>query len=773
MNMIDTGKPRVLVVDDEPQILVALEDLLANRFSVLKTESPEHALNLMAASDDIAVLITDQRMPRMTGDALLSRIEPSRHTLKILLTGYADLSAVIRAVNEGQIFAYVTKPWDPDDLRLKVDKAVEHFRIAQELAYEKQLLHDLMDNIPDGIYFKDSELRFRRANRAFAATLGRRPEELEGKLVGEVLAESSLADEARLEELDVLRRGVPVRDVVREYRTSGARRFVSETKAPIQLTNGELGGLVGISRDVTERIESEEAIRRGEQRFREQSLMLDSILNSMGDAVVAADSSGRFLVYNREAERLLGPCPNDVSAVAWAQNTAILSVDGSLDNPLVAAMLGREIQETELLLKNPDGANVTVSLKATPLTGVGGTLVGGIALVRDITLRRELEQQLRHAQKMEGIGQLAGGVAHDFNNLLAVIKSYGELLLRDASNDPERREDLEQLLHAANRGAALTRQLLAFSRRQVVQPRLMQLNDVVTSIDKMLRRIIGEDIDLVTSLSPDLALIKADGGQIEQVLVNLAVNARDAMPDGGKLTVETANVHLASGYADSDSSVAEGDYVMVAVSDTGTGMSTETRKRMFEPFFTTKEVGKGTGLGLSTVYGIVQQSGGHIWVYSEPNQGTAFKVYFPRATGNMPSESFSARPLSRVKGDSTILLVEDDEAVRRVATRILRESGYRVLETGDADEARRICRERGESLDLLLTDVVMPQVSGPKLATELKAQLPKLRVLYMSGFPGAAAVHSGVLRANARVIEKPFSPTALVAKVEEVLSVLE
>jgi CheY-like chemotaxis protein len=290
------------------------------------------------------------------------------------------------------------------------------------------------------------------------------------------------------------------------------------------------------------------------------------------------------------------------------------------------------------------------------------------------------------------------------------------------------------------------------------------------SVEKMLRRIIGEDIDLVTSLAEELDLVKADAGQVEQVLLNLAVNARDAMPDGGKLTVETANVHLSGGYADSDSSVAEGDYVMVAVSDTGSGMSPEIRKRMFEPFFTTKEVGKGTGLGLSTVYGIVQQSGGHIWVYSEVNQGTAFKIYFPRATGTAATNITQQPSSRRAKTESTILLVEDDDAVRRVAARILRESGYTVLDTGNAEEARTICRERGKGLDLLLTDVVMPGVSGPKLAEELKDISPHLRILFMSGFPGAAVVHSGVLRANARVVEKPFSPAVLVDKVEEVLS---
>ncbi|MGC4089627.1 MAG: PAS domain-containing protein [Polyangiaceae bacterium] len=474
--------------------MVALEDLLESRFSVIKTESPEHALDVMSGSDDIAVLITDQRMPRLTGDALLSRIAPARLTLKIMLTGYADLSAVIRAVNEGRIFAYVTKPWDPDDLRMKVDKAAEHFHIAQELAYERQLLHDLMDNIPDGIYFKDPELRFRRANRAFALSLGRAAEQLEGRRIEEFAGESEHVAERQQEELQVLRSGSLVRDVVREYQSSSGRRFLSETKAPIRLPSGEVSGLVAISRDVTERIEIQEALRQGEQRFREQSSMLDSILNSMGDGVVAADSVGRFLVYNPQAEALLGPRPLDMDAESWARRLIISGGSPNGENPLVLAMRGHELDETEFSLTRPNGAPVTVALRATPLT-VGGASLGGIALIRDVTQRRELEQQLRHTQKMEGIGQLAGGVAHDFNNLLAVIKSYGELLMRDLSEDPAKCEDLEQLLHAANRGSALTRQLLAFSRRQVVQPRLLQLNEVVISVEKMLQRIIGEDID--------------------------------------------------------------------------------------------------------------------------------------------------------------------------------------------------------------------------------------------------------------------------------------
>jgi signal transduction histidine kinase len=385
---------------------------------------------------------------------------------------------------------------------------------------------------------------------------------------------------------------------------------------------------------------------------------------------------------------------------------------------------------------------------------------------------RELSQaqdQLRQAQKMEAVGRLAGGVAHDFNNLLTAITGYSDLLMSDLAEGDPRRADLEQIKHAADRAAGLTRQLLAFSRRQVLQPRVLDLNVVITDVEKMLRRVIGEDIDLVTIPGSALGRVKADPGQLDQVILNLAVNARDAMPEGGKLTIETANVELDGAYALRHIAVRPGPYVMLAVSDTGCGMDAEILARLFEPFFTTKEVGKGTGLGLATVYGIVTQSGGSISVYSEPGRGTTFKMYLPRVKEAVETRVVVASPDTPVRGSETILVVEDEEAVRSLARLVLERKGYTVLEARHGTEALRVSERHEGPIALVLTDLVMPGLGGRELAGRLATVRPDTKVLYMSGYTDNAIVHQGVLDAGAAFLSKPFTPDALARKVREVL----
>jgi PAS domain S-box-containing protein len=641
---VDLIKNSVLLVDDEPQVLVALEDLLSDEFTVFKAHTPAQALELVESQRDLAVVLTDQRMPGMTGDELLTRVHRTSEATRMLVTGFADLAAVIRAVNDGRIFAYVTKPWNPTELQIMVRKAVEHFRLAQELAHERTLLHDLMDNTPDGIYFKDRQLRFLRTNRAFARTLnGTTSEALEGKRLLEVLPASPDAARAEAEDQRVLGEGLPVQDVVHEYKQGETTRWVSETKAPIRTPTGETIGLVGIARDVSERVLAETALRRA-------------------------------------------------------------------------------------------------------------------------------EEQLLQSQKMEAIGQLAGGVAHDFNNVLSVILGYGELLLEEVPKDSPTHADISVMVGAAQRAAALTRQLLAFSRRRVVQPDIVDLNTIVWGLDKMLRRIIGEDIDLRTTLASNPATVRADPSQLEQIVMNLTVNARDAMPKGGQLRIQTETVTLDERYAAAHVGVKPGTFVRLRVTDTGTGMDAATQKRVFEPFFTTKEAGRGTGLGLSMVYGIVQQSGGHIVLDSELGQGTTFSIYLPEAEEPAAAPQIR-RPQTRPPaGAGSVLVVEDDDEVRQVTVRMLRDQGYKVVDTGKADAARTLALEHRAGIDVLLVDIVMPSMSGAALAEELTEVLPGLRVLYMSGYAGALVDREIKLTSSSDYIEKPFSPSVLGKKIADLLS---
>jgi signal transduction histidine kinase len=416
-----------------------------------------------------------------------------------------------------------------------------------------------------------------------------------------------------------------------------------------------------------------------------------------------------------------------------------------------------------VIIKNGGIPEARVAIVATPLRNDSGEVAGAIALLRDVTQKRSLEQLLVHSQKMEAVGQLAGGVAHDFNNLLAVIEGSGEMALEELAGHPAR-EDVVDMVTAAKRAASLTRQLLAFSRREAARPEPVQLAAVVRSVEKMLRRLIGEHITLLTKLD-DVSPVMADSNQLEQVLINLCVNARDAMPGGGTLCIELSALD-----ASDPSALPDMDSVVLKVSDTGTGMDSEVMKRVFEPFFTTKEIGKGTGLGLSMVYGIVTQNGGQISVESSVGRGTTFTITFPVTSLDQVQAHSSLPPRHGAATGGTILLVEDDPSVRHITARILRRHGYIVVEAGKPSEARAIS-EVGDPIDLLLTDLVMPEMTGVKLADELTLGRPGLRVLYMTGYAGAAlnAAQSDILDPEERIIQKPFTSDALLDRVRAAL----
>jgi PAS domain S-box-containing protein len=537
-------------------------------------------------------------------------------------------------------------------------------------------------------------------------------------------------------------------------------RTLERYGAPIKGAVNDYYGRAWFFRDITERKRAEEALRDSEERYRD-------LVENAHDMIYTHDLQGNYTSINKAGEQITGYTHEEYLTLSLAQTIAPDYLDKA--NETLRRMLGGEnvnAYEMEILAK--DGHRITVEAN-TKLVFQNGVPVGVQGIARDVNERKQLEEQLRQSQKMEAIGQLAGGVAHDFNNLLTAINGYSTLALQRIDDNHPLKGYLEEIKKAGDRATNLTRQLLAFGRKQILQPRPINLNDIVTDMNKMLRRLIGEDIELRAKLDPNLKKTKADPGQIEQVLVNLIVNARDAMHQGGNLTIETANIELDQEYAGKHASVPPGVYVMMAVSDTGVGMDQETQARIFDPFFTTKEKGKGTGLGLSTVYGIVKQSGGNIWVTSEPGRGTTFKVYLPRLESASEEIDAATEDTVATGGSEKILLVEDDDVVRGLARRILEQAGYHVLEASGGEEAIRLFAAQSEPVDLLLTDVVMPETSGKEVADRLCKLLPGLKVVFMSGYTEEAIVHHGVLDSNVQFIQKPFTPTRLVRTVRREL----
>jgi PAS domain S-box-containing protein len=541
----------------------------------------------------------------------------------------------------------------------------------------------------------------------------------------------------------------------------GAADYVIKTPHHIQRLPRTIRAAIERKRLQDEREQAEKALRESEEKYH-------SLYASMSEGVALHE-----ILYDESGS------PSDYRILDF--NPAFGSIFG-LERERALGRKASEILETEALSHLDTYTKVVTSgqpasfqatfesMKKSFQISVSSPTDGKFAtLFEDISERLRLEAQLFQAQRLESIGRLAGGVAHDFNNLLTAITGYSQMLLLQLETQSPMRGKLDLIKKAADRAAALTGQLLAFSRKQLLQPQVLELNALIANIDKMLRRIIGEDIELVTVFGPDIGRIKADPTQLEQVMLNLVINARDAMPNGGKIVVETSSVELDDAYARSHVTVAPGRYVMLAVTDKGCGMDAEVLKHIFEPFFTTKKKGKGTGLGLSTVYGIVKQSGGNIWVYSESGQGTTFKIYLPEVDDAVEQTKAEESPDEVSGGTETVLLAEDEEFVRKFVKDVLQRYGYTVLEAHHGSEALRIGLEHSGPIHLLLTDVVMPRMSGQQLAKQMATLRPTVKVLYMSGYTESAIVHHGVLDSAAAFVQKPFTGEALARRVREVL----
>jgi two-component system cell cycle sensor histidine kinase/response regulator CckA len=524
---------------------------------------------------------------------------------------------------------------------------------------------------------------------------------------------------------------------------------------PLRGRSGDQLGVIGVGVDVSRRQSAERALLDATDMF-------EALIEASPVAILTLDGEGQVRLWNPAAERLLG----------WPLGEVLGRRLPVLDEDEAALLAGLHAGQsfTGALVSRPtrDGRVVDVSLSRAPLRNPAGKIVGAVEILVDVSEQRRLEEQLVQAQKMEAVGRLAGGIAHDFNNVLAVIQGFAWISHSSLPAADPMREDLDQVLRAVDRASGLTRQLLAFSRKQVFRLQILDVNALVTEVRKMLVRVIGEDVELQCRLAADAGRVRADAGQMEQVLLNLAVNARDAMPRGGVLAIETAHVSLDEEHAQQRLEVPPGDYVMIAVADTGIGMDRGTMDHMFEPFFTTKEKGRGTGLGLSTAYGIVKQSGGHLAVESRPGAGSTFRIYLPRTEAQRGDYTVRIERPTILHGSETVLVVEDEEMVRQLASHILRRSGYVVLEAANAGEALLIGERHEGPIHLLLSDVVMPRVSGVDLARRLLQQRATMKVLFMSGYTEEATAQHG-LDVSFGLIEKPFTPQALLTEVRETL----
>ena len=636
----------------------------------------------------------------------------------------------------------------------------------QALRESEERFRTLFENARDTVFTCDLQGNFTSLNRAGELLTGYTREEALKSNFSQVVAPEYLA--IAMEMLIKKAAGDVETTYELELITKQGVTIMVELSSRTINENGNPVGVQGSVRDITARKRDEEALRKSEEQYR---VLFDRNPQPMW---VYDLKTLAFLAVNDAAVRHYG----------YSRERFLTMTVDEIHPPEDVPALIAEVRSINAHChlgewRHCDSRSNTINVEITANVIDFANRKAGLVLVNDITAHKIAEQalqnsqaQLQQSQKLEAIGQLAGGIAHDFNNLLTAIGGYSDLTLRRLSEDDPLRGNLVEIKKATDRAASLTRQLLAFSRKQILEPKVLDLNSVVNDMSKMLRRLIGEDVELVADLSADLGKVKADPGQVEQILMNLVVNARDAMPNGGKVTVETKNIVLDEEYAFHHVPVPGGEYAMIAISDTGTGMDKEIQSRVFEPFYTTKPAGKGTGLGLSTVYGIVKQSGGYVWVNSEVGCGTVFKIYLPRVDGTRDNDRQKGTSANTLHGKETILLVEDEEIVRRMARLILETHGYSVLEAGDAKEALQICFENSTKIDLLLTDVIMPGMSGRVLAERVTRLYSGLPVLYMSGYTDDAIVRHGILEDDIFFLQKPFTGELLLSKVREALTVV-
>ena len=766
---------RVLLVEDSADDALLLErEIRRGGFNLSLTRVENESQFLAAMSQAWDVVIADYVLPRFTALGVLRHLRHLRLDIPtIVVSGTVTEAELVEAMKAGahdyvqkgnlsRLVVAIRRELGEAASRSRRREAEDALREAQER------FRFVVENTGDVVYrLRFPDMVYDYMSPGIERLTGYGPREINGVGLGGIVV--SVTDTAgrpiARQRLEWARHIEQSGEFYADYqvRTKGGDlRWLVDHSFPWRDGNGRLLGAVGTLMDVTGRKQAEEALRRSEEYYR-------SLIENASDPIVVLDDAGNVVYESPALEKLLGVRPED------RRGRSGLELLPEEDRPELARSIQRllrepghtEVIETRALHRDGSWRSIEAVAKSRVDDGGKTTIVVN---VRDLTVRKDLEAQLNQAQKMEAIGRLAGGVAHDFNNLTTAILGYSELMLRRLGAEDPLRRHVAEVTRAAERAAGLTRQLLAFSRKQLLQPRVLDVAEVLEHSRGLLERLIGEDIELVTRGEPGVGRVRADPVQLDQVILNLAVNARDAMPRGGQLVLEASNADLDEDYAHEHVTVRPGRYVMLAVSDTGHGMDKETQQRVFEPFFTTKDKGKGTGLGLSTVYGIVQQSGGYVWVYSEVGRGTTFKVYLPRVEEEADQPSPVSEPAAlRAAASETLLLVEDEASVRELLRELLESAGYSVLEAARPSEALQFAQSHDAPIQLLITDVVMPEMTGPELAQRLCAIRPGLRLLFLSGYTEGVVADKGLLGDGAHFLQKPFTTDALEAKVREVL----
>lgn len=763
-SILNRSPLRLLIVEDNPadaELSVALLERAGYVFTCDIVDSEPNFQECLQRNE-YDVIISDHNLLTWTGlDALDVVRQSRRDTPFIVVTAVLGDETAVDYIKRGAN-DYVLKhrleslPVAIGRALREKQRAEEAMRLQERILRAKKEWELTFDAVPDPILLLDRQCRILRANRAAAELAGLQCSQLIGQRCYEVIA-GLCAPSSGCPLEQALATGREARSEVSDARSG---KIYEAAVSPLRESGGEVSGCVCVLRDVTGRKQAEIALRRSEERYR-------NLFENASDMVCTLDLAGNFTSLNKTGEAISGYTRQELLARNFSEIVPPEYVP-RIRREARRALTGAMVEPLELQIVAKNGRTIPLEVNGNAVWK-DARQVEILAIARDVTLRNELAKQLIQSQKMEVVGQLAGGVAHDFNNLLGVIVGFSDLLLERLSAGDPQIKYVEQIKKAADRAVAVTRQLLAFSRKQVLQLRELQLNTLLEEMEPLIRHLVGERIDLGMMLDPGLGQIRADPGQVQQLVMNLIMNSRDAMPKGGTLTIQTMNARLDEDCARRHPDVRPGNYVTLAVSDSGMGMDAETKSHIFEPFFTTKPAGKGTGLGLSTAYGIVRQSGGHIWVYSEPGEGATFKIFLPRIAGVGETEMFNMAIEAPSGGGATVLVVEDESSVRELVHEFLESDGYILLEAKGGAEALEIAEQDSSTIDLLLTDVVMPGISGPQLVQRLATLRPGMQVLYMSGYPVESVDAYGMNMAASNFIAKPFTREALLRKVRDVL----